>query len=172
MLAPAAGAHRGTLTVQEVVREVAPGVTQPLWTFGGEAPGPGLHGRVGDTFEITLGHATQYRAEPLTARVRERVRVWVLDAGPSRPSSFHVVGGQLDTVYSEGANVLGGPTPAGAPAGAAGIGGAQALGLLPGQRGFVELTFPEAGRYPFVSHIMVDAEPGAAGAFEVTSAAD
>jgi nitrite reductase (NO-forming) len=38
---------------------------------------------------------------------------------------------------------------------------------LPGQGGFVELTFPEPGHYPFVSHLMVDAERGAHGSFEV-----
>ena len=52
------------------------------------------------------GFANQYDDAPLTARVGERVRVWVLDAGPNRPTSFHVVGGQFDTTYSEGAYLL------------------------------------------------------------------
>jgi nitrite reductase (NO-forming) len=30
------------------------------------------------------------------------------------------------------------------------------------------MTFPEPGRYPFVSHVMVDAERGAHGVFEVS----
>ena len=46
--------------------------------------------------------------------------------------------------------------------------GAQALALQPAQGGFVELTFPEKGHYPFVSHIMVDAERGAHGFVRVT----
>ncbi len=265
--------HRRTLTVTEVDREVAPGVTQRLWTYNGSAPGPVLHGRVGDVFEITLvndgtighsvdfhagalapdrpmrtlapgqslvyrftarragvwmyhcstmpmsahiangmfgavvieprdlprvdrsyllvqselylgpqggvvdldklqaerpdavvfnGYANQYDADPLPARVGERVRVWVLDAGPNRPSSFHVVGGQFDTVYAEGAYLLGDPEDPPTD------GGAQTLGLATAQGGFVELTFPEAGRYPFVSHVMVDAERGAHGFFEVS----
>ena len=80
----------------------------------------------------------------------------MLDAGPSRATSFHVVGGQFDTVYAEGGYLLrGGP------------GGAQSLGLQAAQGGFVELTFPEVGHYPFVSHVMVDAERGAHGIFEV-----
>ena len=45
------------------------------------------------------GYADQYRHSPLAARVGERVRFWVVDAGPNRPSAFHVVGGQFDTVY-------------------------------------------------------------------------
>ena len=46
-------------------------------------------------------------------------------------------------------------------------GGAQAPGLLPAQGGFVELAFPEAGDYPFVTHVMSDAEKGAKGLFHV-----
>jgi nitrite reductase (NO-forming) len=259
--------HRRTLTVSEVEREVAPGVRQRLWTFDGTVPGPVLHGRVGDVFEITLindgtighsidfhagalapdgpmrtippgqslvyrftagragvwmyhcatmpmsahiangmfgavviepadlpplersyllvqselylgpqggvvdqaelaeerpdavvfnGYANQYDARPLIARVGERVRIWVLDAGPNRSTSFHVVGGQFDTVYAEGSYLL-----------RPGEGGSQALALAPAQGGFVELSFPEAGHYPFVTHAMVDAERGAHGIVEV-----
>src|SRR5699024_12748534 len=46
--------HRLTLAVEEVELEVAPGVWQRRWTFGGTVPGPTLHGRAGGTFEITL----------------------------------------------------------------------------------------------------------------------
>ena len=49
------------------------------------------------------GYADQYDHRPLRARAGERVRIWVLDAGPNRGSAFHVVGGQFDTVYPEGA---------------------------------------------------------------------
>ncbi|SNC60114.1 nitrite reductase (NO-forming) [Kytococcus aerolatus] len=105
------------------------------------------------------GVADQYVQHPLTATVGERVRFWVLNAGPNRPSSFHVIGGQFDTVWFEGGYQLG-PRAEGT--------GSQALGLQPAQGGFVELTFPEAGRYPFVSHVMVDAERGARGVVEVT----
>ena len=258
-----------TLTVRDEKREVAPGVTQTLWTYNGTAPGPLLHGRVGDRFVITLenrgtmghsidfhagslapdrpmrtippgesltytftatragiwmyhcstmpmtahiangmygaviiepddlpavdrsyvlvqgeyylgdhdggvvdldriatgdpdlvtfnGYANQYDHAPLPARVGERVRVWVLDAGIERPSSFHVIGGQFDTVWSEGAYLLQRSTDT----------GSQALGLQPAQGGFVELTFPEKGSYPFVSHLMIDAERGAHGLFAV-----
>ena len=110
------------------------------------------------------GVAHQYDAHPFAARVGERVRFWVLDAGPSRATSFHIVGGQFDTVYAEGAYLLRegrgrfGETDA----------GSQALGLQPAQGGFVELTFGEAGHYPVVSHIMVDAERGAHGIVAVT----
>jgi nitrite reductase (NO-forming) len=81
----------------------------------------------------------------------------VLDAGPDRATSFHVVGSQFDRVYAEGAYLLDG-----------GDGGSQALGLMPAQGGFVEMTFPQPGHYPFVTHVMQDAERGAHGFFEVT----
>ncbi|WP_418607554.1 multicopper oxidase domain-containing protein [Georgenia sp. SUBG003] len=110
------------------------------------------------------GYANQYDHDRLPARVGETVRVWVLDAGPSRGSSFHVIGGQFDTVYSEGAYRLGGPDVVGGDP----TGGAQVLPLTAAQGGFVELEFPEAGNYPFVSHAMVDAERGAHGFFAVT----
>jgi nitrite reductase (NO-forming) len=35
------------------------------------------------------------------------------------------------------------------------------------QGAFVELTFTQLGRYPFVSHAMVDAERGAHGIIEM-----
>lgn len=103
------------------------------------------------------GYANQYHHAPLTARVGERVRIWVLAAGPNRGSSFHVVGGQFDTVWAEGGYRL-----------RPGPGGAQALGLTAAQGGFVELSFDEPGRYPFLTHAMVDAERGARGFVEVT----
>jgi nitrite reductase (NO-forming) len=105
------------------------------------------------------GYPNQYDAQQLPARVGERVRVWVLDAGPDRATSFHVVGAQFDTTYAEGAYLL---------RRGDGDGGAQSLGLGVAQGGFVELSFPEAGHYPFVSHVMVDAERGAHGIFDVT----
>jgi nitrite reductase (NO-forming) len=103
------------------------------------------------------GYADQYDHAPLRARVGERVRVWVLDAGPSRPTSFHVVGSQFDATYLEGAWQLHRGDP----------GGAQSLALEPAQGGFVELSFPQPGDYPFISHVMVDAERGAHGLFRV-----
>lgn len=83
--------------------------------------------------------------------------MWVLDAGPNRATPFHVVGGQFDTTYAEGAYLL-----------RRGAGGAQSLGLHAAQGGFVELNFPEPGDYPFVSHLMIDAERGAHEMFRVT----
>ncbi|MFJ6070699.1 multicopper oxidase domain-containing protein [Streptomyces sp. NPDC093065] len=72
-LAPAPGGtvHRIELRAGRTRVEVAPGVTQEMWTFGGSAPGPTLRGRVGDVFEITLvdddtmGHGIDFHAGSL-----------------------------------------------------------------------------------------------------------
>jgi nitrite reductase (NO-forming) len=242
--------HRRTLRVTEQQAEVAPDVTQEVWTFNGTVPGPVLHGRVGDRFVITLvnegtmghsidfhagvrapdevmrtippggsltyrftarragiwmyhcatmpmsahianglfgavvieprglprvdreyvlvqseqyhgadgavadldkvaaedpdavvfnGYPDQYAHQPLTARTGDRVRIWVLDAGPSRASSFHVVGGQFDTVFTEGAWQLGSRSRP------ARDGGPLDVPLLPAQGGLEVVGVPEPG---------------------------
>ena len=139
---------RELVLVQSEVYLGAPGETADAGKIAQEQP----------DLVVFNGYANQYDHAPLEARVGERVRVWVLDAGPSRSSAFHVVGAQFDTVWSEGAYRLRAPD---------GPGGAQVLPLVPAQGGFVELTFPEAGTYPLLSHVMVDAERGAHGVFQV-----
>ena len=273
-----------TLEVQEVDREVAPGVTVHMWTFNGQNMAPVLHGKVGDIFEITLvnngtmghsldfhagmvspdntmktiapgerlvyrfeakaagiwlyhcgtaplslhmtqgmygsviidpadmdqvdheyvmvqgeaylhdtgktasdgnklaenspdliaagtptltmfnGHATQYKAKPLQVKKGERIRIWVMAAGPNHGTSFHVVGSQFDTVYKEGGYLL----RRGADAYGSRDGHSQALDLAPAQGGFVEMQFLESGTYTFVNHSFAEMERGAAGKIVVT----
>ena len=269
--------HEFVFTVTESTEDVAEGVSRAVWTYNGSSPGPTLHGRVGDTFIITLinegtmghsidfhagelapdepmrtlepgeqltytftaqrsgvwmyhcstmpmsqhiangmfgavvieppglepvdrsyvlvqsemylgadgaptsphkaaigvpdvmafnGRAFQYSAHPLQARAGERVRFWVLNAGPNQSLSFHVVGTQFDTVWTEGAySVYRGASTDGITQG---VTGAQVLTLLAAQGGFVELVPPEPGHYPFVNHQMSFAEKGASGMLEVT----
>ena len=111
------------------------------------------------------GVAFQYHQQPLKAKVGERVRFWVMAAGPSLPTSFHAVGLHFDQVFFEGAWTLGGPNRIGA----AWSGGSQALGLQPAQGGFVECVASEPGHYVFVSHSFADMEKGAHGVLEVTA---
>lgn len=266
---PASTVHRVTLQATETELEVAPGVTQTMWTFGAQVPGPTLRGRVGDVFEVTLvndgsmghsidfhasevapnvemrtigpgesllyrfeaeqagaflyhcgtppvlhhvgngmygaiiidppdlppvdhelvlvqseiyaappgevasleamldkdwdavvfnGFANQYQHRPIEVDPGQRVRIWVVDAGPSEPTSFHVIGTIFDTVFEEGRYVL---RPD------ATRGGSQALDLGPAQGGFVETTFATAGVYPFLTHDLADASRGALGLFRV-----
>jgi len=205
--APSGTVHHITLIAEDKQIQVAPGVTQDMWTFNGQVPGPTLRGHVGDEFVVTLVNRTdmdhsldfhaasqpmqamrevapgrsvtyefraryagiylyhcgtppvlehlangmfgaviidpprlpqvpreflivqselylgpqgqpgdyakmlrgqpdavvfneyydQYLYAPLRVRAGQRVRIWVLDAGPSDDSSFHVVGAQFDT---------------------------------------------------------------------------
>ncbi|GIL27875.1 multicopper oxidase domain-containing protein [Actinocatenispora comari] len=263
--------HRVTLHVRDRTLTVAPGVTQRMWTFGGTVPGPTLHGRVGDTFVVTLvndagmghsidfhassvapdrvmrtigpgqrlvyrftarhasaflyhcatapmiehlgngmygavvidapdlrpvaaeyvlvgselylgpeggtgdatkmrrgtpdavvfnGYYDQYRHAPLTVKRQGRVRIWVVDAGLTRPIDFHVVGAPFDTVFSDGGYLV--------RPGDRSRGAAQVLALQPGQGGFVEFTPAGPGHYPFLSHLMIDADRGATGTLIVT----
>ena len=272
-LAPAPGGteHQVTFHMSEQVREVAPGVTQQMWMFEGQVPGPVLRGKVGDLFTVTIvndgtmghsidfhasqtsmdqdmrtlqpgeslvyqfradysgiwmyhcgtvpilhhigngmygaviidppdlapvdheyvmvqselytgpqgqpgdltkmladepdavmfnGYVNQYEYAPITdVKAGERVRVWVLDVGPSDISSFHIVGAIFDTAYKEGAYLLRPDNNE--------HGGSQALDLMPAQGGFVELTFAKPGMYAMLNHKFVDASRGALGVFQV-----
>jgi nitrite reductase (NO-forming) len=269
--APAGTVHKITLTIKEAPIEIAPGVTQLMWTYNGTVPGPILRGKVGDTFEITLvnhgttahsidfhaskvapnitmrvlqpgmsyvykftavrsgifmyhcgtppvlehismgmygaiiidppnlapvdheyvmvqselyqeadptqpvdynkllneqydavvfnGYVNQYVDQPINVGVNQKIRVWVIDDGPSDISSFHVIGTIFDTVYKEGAYLLQpGPDQ----------GGGQALDVAPAQGGYVEFTLAVPGKYTFVTHKFNDAVRGAAGIFHAS----
>lgn len=270
-LAPAPGGtnHELTLHATESVKEVAPGVTQELWMFNDQFPGPILRGKVGDIFTITLvndgkmghsidfhaskvawsdemrtiqpgeslvyqyeakfagvwmyhcgtapalhhigngmfgaviidppdlapvdhefvfvqselylgaegkpgdltkmqnedfdavvfnGYVNQYQHAPIRVEPGQRVRLYVLDAGPSENSAFHIVGTIFDTVYKEGAYLL--------RPGNASQGGSQVLDLQPAQGGFVEFSFDEAGLYLGVTHKFSNVGKGALAVFQ------
>lgn len=60
--------HEITINAVESEIEVAPGVTQMMWSFDGIVPGPVYHGNIGDTFRFTLtnkgkmGHSIDFHA--------------------------------------------------------------------------------------------------------------
>jgi nitrite reductase (NO-forming) len=70
--------HDVTFHVKETVREVAPGVRQLQWTYNGTAPGPILHGKVGDVFKVTLvndgsmPHSIDFHASKVAPNVNMR----------------------------------------------------------------------------------------------------
>ena len=103
------------------------------------------------------GYVNQYLHRPIRVEPGQRVRVWLVDAGPSENSAFHIVGTIFDTVFKEGTYLL---QPDGRQ------GGAQALDLQPSQGGFVEFTFDEAGLYPIVTHKFANVGKGALGLFQ------
>lgn len=96
------------------------------------------------------GSAFQYRDNPLAARVGERIRLYVLNAGPTIASAFHVIGAIFDRVYVDGnpANLLQ---------------GVSTYTIAPGQGCTFELVIPEPGQYPFVTHTFAYTELGAVG---------
>ena len=77
--APAGTVHKVTLTIEETPIEIAPGVTQLMWTYNGTVPGPILRGKVGDTFEITLkndgttSHSIDFHASKVAPNVTMRM---------------------------------------------------------------------------------------------------
>ena len=48
------------------------------------------------------GYAAQYKKEPITVRKGERIRMFVLNSGPSIWSAFHVIGTVFDKTNIEG----------------------------------------------------------------------
>ncbi len=103
------------------------------------------------------GYVNQYKFAPIRVEPNERIRAWVLDAGPSENSSFHIVGTIFDTMFKEGSLLL---KPD------AQLGGAQTLDLQPAQGGYVEFSFDEAGLYPIVTHKFANVGKGALGLFQ------
>lgn len=106
------------------------------------------------------GYHNQYKFQPITdPKPGERVRIWVLDAGPSENSAFHIVGTQFDTVFKEGAYLL--------QPGNDEQGGSQTMDLQPSQGGFVEFAFPEDGTYAMVTHKFASASKGAIAVWHI-----
>lgn len=96
------------------------------------------------------GRPGQYIREPIRVKVGDRVRFWVVSAGPNHPSAFHIVGEQFETVYL------------GAPPGSA-IHGVQTFSVPAGGGMVFELVCDVPGEFPFVNHSFGHGEKGAVG---------
>jgi nitrite reductase (NO-forming) len=96
------------------------------------------------------GRPSQYVADPIKVKIGDRVRFYVVDAGPTHPCNFHVVGEQFDTVY------LGAPpaTP---------LRGVQTFTVAPGGGMIFELVCDMPGEFPFVNHGFGHGQKGAIG---------
>ena len=88
--------------------------------------------------------------KPLAAKPGERVRLYVLNVGPSKTSSFHVVGTIFDRVWIEG-------NPDNQ------FRGMQTVLLGSSNSAIVEFMIPEAGSYIMVDHHFANASQGAIG---------
>jgi nitrite reductase (NO-forming) len=110
------------------------------------------------TYVVFNGRAGQYKDHPLKVAAGDRVRFYVVNAGPNFDSDFHVVGAIFDRVYPDG-------NPAHA------LEGVQTYSVPAGGGVVFETTFGAdasgEGIYPFVTHAFADAEKGAVGMIQV-----
>jgi nitrite reductase (NO-forming) len=96
------------------------------------------------------GRAAQYAEHPISVKVGELLRLYVVNAGPNRVSSFHVVGGIFDRVFLDGSQT----SP---------LSGVQTVGVPVGGGSIFEIRLKQAGEYPFVTHAFADATKGGVG---------
>jgi nitrite reductase (NO-forming) len=105
-------------------------------------------------FVMFNGVANQYLDNPIQVGTGERVRIFLLDAGPNIDSSFHIVGTIFDTVTKEGIHLV---------RNNAGSWGSQAVDLSPAQGAIIEFQTAEDGKYPMVTHAFNFVGRGAIG---------
>jgi len=96
------------------------------------------------------GRAYQYVDQPLTVEAWDRVRLYLVNAGPNDAASIHVIGSIFDSVYRNG-------SPENPEH------GLQVV-LVPAATGAVgEFVVPEPGVYKILDHELTDAAKGAIG---------
>ena len=100
------------------------------------------------------GYANQYVTHPLTAKPGETTRFWVVAAGPTLDTNFHVVGTIFDRAWvnQDMTRFQRGVQTVGVPAG----GGAV-----------FDVKIDEPGLYPFVSHAFAHVDLGQVGLLKV-----
>ncbi|MFZ5625651.1 MAG: multicopper oxidase domain-containing protein [Gemmatimonadota bacterium] len=102
-------------------------------------------------YVVFNGVGSRYATTPIAVAVAKPIRLFVVNAGPNRISSFHVVGAIFDRVYADGS---------GRP-----FDGMQTWNVPVGGGAVFELKLAEEGLYPFVTHAFADATKGAVGVF-------
>jgi nitrite reductase (NO-forming) len=102
------------------------------------------------------GYAGQYVAHPLTADPGDTVRFYVVDAGPSLTTAFHVVGTIFNTAYVDGDM---NPDHA--------LSGVQTVDVPAGGGGVFDVKIDEEGLYPVVSHSFASVDMGQVGILKV-----
>ena len=102
------------------------------------------------TYTVFNGRYNAMVDKPLPAKPGERVRLFVMNVGPSNTSSFHVVGTIFDRVWMDG-------NPDNQ------FRGMQTVLLGSSSGAIVEFIIPEAGNYVMVDHHFANASQGAIG---------
>ncbi len=100
------------------------------------------------------GYAGQYVAHPLPADPGETVRFWVVAAGPSLDTDFHVVGTILDRAWVN-QDMTEFQT------------GVQTVGVPAGGGAVFDVKIDEPGLYPFLSHSFASVDMGQVGLLKV-----
>lgn len=98
------------------------------------------------------GFAERYVRHPISVPVGQPVRIYLIDAGPTLESDFHIVGSIFESFQHDG-----NPEEP--------LHWVSTQLVPPGGSGAFELTFPQAGVYPFLTHAVRWADAGAVGRF-------
>jgi nitrite reductase (NO-forming) len=101
------------------------------------------------------GYANQYVNHPLTANPGETTRFYVVAAGPTLDTNFHVVGGLLDRAWVN-ADLTSPPQL-----------GVQTVVVPAGGGGVFDVKIADEGLYPFVSHAFAHVDLGQVGLLKV-----
>jgi nitrite reductase (NO-forming) len=101
------------------------------------------------------GYANQYVNHPLTAKPGETTRFYVVAAGPTLDTNFHVVGGLLDRAWAN-ADMTSPPQI-----------GVQTVVVPAGGGGVFDVKIDDEGLYPFVSHAFAHVDLGQVGLLKV-----
>jgi nitrite reductase (NO-forming) len=100
------------------------------------------------------GYAGQYATHPLTADPEDLVRFYVVAAGPSLDTDFHVVGTIFDRAYVN-ADMSRWQE------------GVQTVGVPAGGGAVFDVSIDEPGLYPFLSHSFASVDLGQVGLLKV-----
>ncbi|MBO0783522.1 MAG: hypothetical protein J2P37_32320 [Ktedonobacteraceae bacterium] len=107
-------------------------------------------------YVVFNGYANQYKAKPLQAKAGSRIRLFLVNAGPTEFAVFHVIGAIFSDTYADGN-----------PGNHMVVN--QTITIPPDGGVVVEFTIPEPGLYPFVTHSFADVDKGALGVIKVNS---
>jgi nitrite reductase (NO-forming) len=101
------------------------------------------------------GYSGQYVKHPLTAEPGQTVRFWVVDAGPSIDTDFHIVGTVLNRAWID-AGLTNKP-----------LENVQTVAVPAGGGGVFDVKIDKPGLYPFVSHAFAAVDTGQVGLLNV-----
>ncbi len=100
------------------------------------------------------GYANQYVTHPLKADPGDTTRFWVVAAGPTLDTNFHVVGTVLDRAWVDGDMTKFEQ-------------GVQTVGVPSGGGAVFDVKIDDEGLYPFVSHAFAHVDLGQVGLLQV-----